>query len=309
MHDEAMQKIIDEARYQIREISIQDAYKQFNNGGRVTFVDMREPEELALGYIKDSVYIRGDELEMQSRHLLPDKGAPIILYCGSGIRSIMMALTLKDLGYENVSTMTGGIEAWKAAGYEVETDGLLSLDQITHYSRQIIVGDIGVEGQKKLLDAKVLLVGAGGLGSSAGLYLAAAGLGTLGIVDFDRVDETNLSRQVLHTYSDIGRPKIESAKDTINRVNPEVNVITYNEKLGPENALDIIKDFDIILDGSDNFPTKFLLNDAAYFAGKPYIYGGAVRFEGQASVFWPEKGGTCLRCMMPKIPEDGMVPT
>ena len=270
---------------------------------------MREPEELSLGYIKGSVFIRGDELEMQAKHLLPDKKAPVVLYCGSGIRSLLTAQTLKEMGYSDVRTLAGGIEAWKAAGYEVVTNGLLTLEQLTHYSRQIILREIGVEGQRKLLDAKVLVVGAGGLGSPAAMYLAASGVGTLGIADFDRVDKTNLNRQILHGYGDVGKPKVQSAEETVNRLNPEVKVVTFKEKLSPQNALAIINEFDIVLDGSDNFPTKYLLNDASFLAGKPYVFGAAVRFEGQASVFYPQGGGPCLRCMMPTPPRQDLVPT
>jgi len=309
MREGSYQEILEEARLKVRQMPVEEAYRLFRNGKGTIFVDIREPGEVSLGYIKGSVFIRGDELEMQARHLLPDKNAPILLYCGKGVRSLIMVLTLKEMGYTDARNLAGGIEAWKAAGYEVVTDGLLTLEQLTHYSRQIIIREIGVEGQSKLLEAKVLVVGAGGLGSSAAMYLAASGVGTLGIVDFDRVDESNLNRQVLHRYSDVGRPKVESAKETVSRLNPEVKVITHKGRLTPENALDIIRDFDIVLDGSDNFPTKYLLNDASYFAGIPYVFGAAVRFEGQASVFYPKGGGPCLRCMMPTPPREELVPT
>jgi len=309
MHDKTLQEILEQARFLVQEVAVDEAYRLLKVGGQATFLDMREPEELSLGYIKGSVFIRGDELEMQARHLLPDKKAPVVLYCGSGIRSLLTAQTLKEMGYGDVRTLAGGIEAWKAAGYEVVTNGLLTLEQLTHYSRQIILREIGVEGQRKLLDAKVLVVGAGGLGSPAAMYLAASGVGTLGIADFDRVDKTNLNRQILHGYGDVGKPKVQSAEETVNRLNPEVKVVTFKEKLSPQNALAIINEFDIVLDGSDNFPTKYLLNDASFLAGKPYVFGAAVRFEGQASVFYPQGGGPCLRCMMPTPPRQDLVPT
>jgi len=309
MHDKTLQEILEQARFLVQEVAVDEAYRLLKVGGQATFLDMREPEELSLGYIKGSVFIRGDELEMQARHLLPDKKAPVVLYCGSGIRSLLTAQTLKEMGYGDVRTLAGGIEAWKAAGYEVVTNGLLTLEQLTHYSRQIILREIGVEGQRRLLDAKVLLVGAGGLGSPAAMYLAASGVGTLGIADFDRVDKTNLNRQILHGYGDVGKPKVQSAEETINRLNPEVKVVTFKEKLSPQNALAIINEFDVVLDGSDNFPTKYLLNDASFLAGKPYVFGAAVRFEGQASVFYPQGGGPCLRCMMPTPPRQDLVPT
>jgi molybdopterin/thiamine biosynthesis adenylyltransferase/rhodanese-related sulfurtransferase len=309
MHDKALEEIIEQARFLVQEVGVHEAYRLFELGGSATFVDVREPEEMCLGYIKGSVFIRGDELEMQARHLLPDKQGAVVLYCASGIRSLLIAQSLKEMGYSDVRNLAGGIEAWKAAGYEVVTSGLLTLEQLTHYSRQVILREIGVEGQRKLLDARVLLVGAGGLGSPAVIYLAASGVGTLGIADFDRVDKTNLNRQVLYGYGDVGKPKVESAQEAINRLNPEVNVVTFKEKLSPRNALAIISEFDIVLDGSDNFPTKYLLNDACFIAGKPYIFGAAVQFYGQASVFYPKAGGPCLRCMMPTPPRQDLVPT
>ena len=309
MHDRNLEKLMEEARLEVQEVPVDKAYKLFKDDEKVTFLDIREPEQVSLGYIKDSVFIRGDELEMQARHLLPDKDAPVILYCGNGFRSLFTALTLKEMGYRNVGNLAGGLEAWRAAGYEVMTDGILTLEQLTHYSRQIIIGEIGVEGQKRLIDAKVLLVGAGGLGSSAGLYLAASGIGTIGIVDFDRVDKSNLNRQVIHGYADVGRPKVDSARETMNRVNPEVKVVAFRERLSPESALEIVSNFDIVLDCSDNFPTKYLINDASFFAGIPYVFGAAVRFEGQSSLFHPKAGGPCLRCMWPTPPRAELVPT
>ena len=309
VYDNSIQGILDQARTRTREMPVDEAHEILKRGNNLTLVDMREPEELSLGYIEGSIFVRGDELEIQAQHLLPNKNASILLYCNRGIRSLLMASTLKDMGYRDVRNLAGGIEAWKAAGYKVVSDGLLTEEQLTHYSRQIILPEISVEGQQKLLHAKVLLVGAGGLGSPAALYLAASGIGTLGIVDFDRVDRTNLNRQILHDYADVGRRKIDSAKEKINNMNPDVDVITVEERLTHENAREIIKNFDIIIDGSDNFPTKFLLNDVSFLEGKPYIYGGAVRFEGQASVFYPKANGPCLRCMMPAPPPAELVPT
>jgi len=309
MHDQGLEELLDEARTKVQGISTHEAHDVFKAGGQTIFVDIREPAQVALGYIKGCVFVRGDELEMQVRHLVPDKNTPVVLYCRSGIRSLLTAMTLKEMGYMNVRNLVGGIEAWQAAGYEVVTDGTLTLEQLTHYSRQIILREIGLEGQKKLLEARVLLVGLGGLGSPSAMYLAASGVGTLGIVDFDRVDKTNLNRQIIHSYGDIGRPKVESAEERIRLINPEVNVVAFKEKLLPANALAIVSQFDIVLDGSDNFPTKYLLNDACFFAGKPYVFGAAVQFEGQASVFHPKSGGPCLRCMMPVPPQQDLVPT
>jgi adenylyltransferase/sulfurtransferase len=216
---------------------------------------------------------------------------------------------MKEKGYTHVYSMTKGINGWKDAGCEVATDSELTPDQLTRYSRHLLLKEVGVQGQVQLLKARVLLVGAGGLGCPAGLYLAAAGVGTLGIIDSDTVDLSNLQRQVLHSTYDVGRPKTESAKDAISLINPDVKVVTYQERLTSENALEIFKDYDVILDGSDNFPTKYLVNDAAFLTGKPYVYGGVFQFEGQASVFSPKEGGPCLRCLFPEPPPPGLVPS
>ena len=309
MYDKETTDILEQARSVIKEITVDEAHDLLSAGERITLMDIREPKHVALGYIEGCVFIRGDELEMQVNHLLPDKNDPVLLYCATGNRSLMTALTLKEMGYANVSSLKGGIEAWRTAGYSLVTDGILSRKQIDLYSRQIILREIGIEGQKKLLNAKVLMVGAGGLGSSAGLYLASAGVGTIGIMDFDRVDKSNLNRQVLHDLDDIGRPKVESARDSIKRKNPDVNVITYKERFSPENALDTLRNFDIVLDASDNFSTKYLINDAAFFAEIPCVFGAAVRFEGHATVYYPKSGGPCMRCLHPVPPIDGSIAT
>lgn len=309
MEDKAPEILIEEAKAEIKEITVDEAHRLLADKTPVVFLDIREPEQVALGYIKGSVFIRGDEVEMHAPHLLPDKEVPVLLYCSEGVRSLFTALTLKEMGYKDIRTLAGGFKAWVEAGYEVETTGLLTKNQLNHYSRQIILREVGVEGQKKLLKARVLLVGAGGLGSSAGLYLVGAGVGTMGIIDYDRVAVSNLTRQVLHGYGNVGKQKVDSAKEALNRLNPEVTVIAINERIVPGNALDLVRQFDIVLDGSDNFATKFLLNDACFFAGKPYVWGGATRFEGQTSVFYPAGGGPCLRCLMPMPPRDELVPT
>jgi len=308
MNDSSLHNVLEEVGPEIREVSVGEAYKLLKSG-KVTIIDIREPEHVALGYIEGSTFIRGDELEMQAQHLLPDKDAPLLLYCGTGKRSMFTALELREMGYRDVSHLSGGFQAWKGSGYEIMTDGILTLEQLNHYSRQIIMKEVGVEGQKRLLNAKILLVGAGGLGSSAGLYLAASGIGTLGIVDFDRVDKSNLNRQVIHGYANVGRSKVESARETINRLNPEVEVVTFKERLSPHTALKLISQFDIVLDCSDNFPAKYLINDACFFAKKAYVFGAAVRFEGQASLFNPKKRGPCLRCMWPAPPPTELAPT
>lgn len=294
---------------EVSELSIQEVYQLLKRGEEIVLLDVREREELALGYLKNSVFIPRASLPEKAEALLPDKNAPIVVYCAAGVRSILAAKTLREMGYRQVASMREGIEGWKKAGYEVASDAGLSSEQLTRYSRHILLQEVGAEGQTKLLKAKVLLVGAGGLGCPIGLYLAAAGVGTLGIIDDDRVDLTNLQRQILHRTSDVGRPKVESARDAIARINPDVKVIPYPERLTSENAMKIFEDYDIIVDGSDNFPTKYLVNDAAFFAKKPFVFGGVFQFEGQTSVFTPGNGGPCLRCLFPEPPPAGLVPS
>ncbi len=309
MEDKSPGELLEEARAEVGEVSVDEAHRLLTDKAPTVFLDIREPEQVAAGYVKGSVFIRGDEVEMHAHHLLPDKEAPVVLYCGEGVRSLFTALTLKEMGYKDVRALAGGFKAWVEAGYEIESDSLLTREQLNHYSRQIILKEVGVEGQKKLLNARVLLVGAGGLGSPSGLYLAASGVGTLGIADYDTVAMSNLNRQVIHAYGSVGKPKVDSALETLSRANPEVNLIGINKRIVPSNVLDIVNSFDIVLDGSDNFATKYLLNDACFFAGKPYVFGGATRFEGQASLFHPAGGGPCLRCIWPTPPRDGLVPT
>jgi len=291
------------------EITNEETHRFIQNGDRILLLDIREEEERTLGYIQGDIFIPMGELDEKAEALLPEKDIPVIVYCAVGIRSLAAARFLKKVGYTNVFSMAKGIEGWEAAGYEVVTDSELTRDQLTRYSRNILLKEVGKNGQVRLMKAKVLLVGAGGLGSPAGLYLAAAGVGTLGVIDSDRVDLTNLQRQILHNTSDVGRPKTESAKEAIRRINPDVKVVTYQERLTTQNAIDIFLDYDIILDGSDNFPTKYLVNDASFFTGKPYIYGGVFQFEGQVSVFFPKEGGPCLRCLFPEPPPPGLVPS
>jgi len=298
-----------EANREASEISVEETHQFLQNGDRIILLDIREEEERTLGYIKGDIFIPMDELDEKAETLLPEKDVPVIIYCAVGIRSLAAAMFLKKMGYTNVFSMAKGIEGWEAAGYEVVTDSELTRNQLTRYSRNILLKEVGKNGQVRLMKAKVLLVGAGGLGCPAGLYLAAAGVGTLGIIDSDRVDLTNLQRQILHSTYDVGRSKTESAKEAISRINPDVKVVTYQERLTPQNAIDIFLDYDIIIDGSDNFPTKYLVNDASFFTEKPYVYGGVFKFEGQASVFFPKEGGPCLRCLFPEPPPPGLVPS
>jgi adenylyltransferase/sulfurtransferase len=291
------------------EISVEQTHQLLQNKEPVVLLDIREEEEIAMGYIKGTLFLPQGRLEKEIENLLPDKDVPIVVYCAGGIRSLKAAKVMQEKGYKNVFSMAKGIDGWKAAGYKVVSDSELTRDQLTRYSRHILLKEVGEQGQVQLLKAKVLLVGAGGLGCPAGLYLAAAGVGTIGIIDSDRVDLTNLQRQILHGTSDVGRPKTESAKEAIGRINPDVKVIAYQERLTSQNALNIFPHYDIIVDGSDNFPTKFLVNDAAFLTGKPYVYGGVFQFEGQASVFFPKEEGPCLRCLFSEPPPPGLVPS
>jgi molybdopterin/thiamine biosynthesis adenylyltransferase/rhodanese-related sulfurtransferase len=291
------------------EISVEETHQLLQKKEPVVLLDIREKEKIALGYIEGATFLPQGLLSEKVENLLPDKNVPVVVYCAGGIRSLAAARLMKEKGYTHVSSMAKGINGWKAAGFEMASNSELTPDQLTRYSRHLMLKEVGMEGQIQLLNAKVLLVGAGGLGCPAALYLAAAGVGTLGIIDSDKVDMTNLQRQILHGLADVGRPKTESAKEAIHRINPDVKVVTYQERLTPQNALEIFQGYDIIIDGSDNFPTKYLVNDASFFTGKPYIYGGVFQFEGQASVFFPKEGGPCLRCLFPEPPPPGLVPS
>jgi len=290
------------------EITVTEAYRILQNNAAIILIDVRE-RGAALGYIPGALFIPINLLEKQSDKLPVDKDSPILTYCGSSMLSRQANTTLKKMGYTNVHLIRGGFNAWQALGFDVASDGRFTPEQLNRYSRNILLEEIGIEGQVKLLNSKVLIVGAGGLGCPAALYLAAAGVGTIGIADFDMLELSNLNRQVLHGTADVGRLKTDSAKDAVYRLNPEVNVITYDERLTARNVLDVFKDYDVVMDATDNIKTKYLLNDACFFAGKPYVFGGAVRFVGQASVFFPKEGGPCLRCMFPKQPTESMSPS
>jgi adenylyltransferase/sulfurtransferase len=291
------------------EISVEETHQLLQKKEPIVLLDIREKEEIALGYIEGTTFLPQGLLKEKVESLLPDKNVPVVVYCAGGIRSLAAAKLMRERGYAHVFSMAKGINGWKEAGHDVVSDSELTPDQLTRYSRHLMLKEVGMEGQIQLLKAKVLLVGAGGLGCPAGLYLAAAGVGNIGIIDSDKVDLTNLQRQILHGLADVGRPKTESAKEAIHRINPDVKVVTYQERLTPQNALEIFQEYDIIIDGSDNFPTKYLVNDASFFTGKPYVYGGVFQFEGQASVFFPKEGGPCLRCLFPEPPPPGLVPS
>jgi molybdopterin/thiamine biosynthesis adenylyltransferase/rhodanese-related sulfurtransferase len=273
------------------------------------WIDVREDDEWQEGHIPGAVHVARGYLESRIESAAPDKSVPVVVYCAAGNRSAFSAKTLTELGYEQVYSLAGGFTDWKRNGNEITMPRTLSPEKRTRYSRHLLIPEIGEEGQLKLLDSKILLIGAGGLGSPASLYLAAAGIGTLGIIDADIVDETNLQRQIAHSLDTLGTPKVDSAKRSIEALNPDVDVITYRERLTSENIDRILDDgWDLIVDGADNFPTRYLVNDASVWRGIPVVHGSIYRFEGQVTVFKPHDG-PCYRCLFPEPPDPGSVPS
>lgn len=303
------QEIMAEARKEIPEVTPQEVNQNLiNNGKRQVLLDVREKDEWREGHLEGAVSLPRGFLEIKVESAVPDKKTPIIAYCAGGVRSLLAAKIMKEMGYQNVSSMAGGYTAWKNAGYKWVQDFQYTPEQLVRYSRHFLLPEVGEEGQARLLQAKVFMVGAGGLGSPAAYYLAAAGVGTLGIIDNDVVDMSNLQRQILHTNDRVGKPKVESAKQTLEALNPDVKVIPYQEKLTSANIMEMIKDYDVVVDGSDNFPTRYLVNDACVLAKKPNVHGSIFQFEGQATVFYPGKG-PCYRCLYPAPPPPDMAPS
>ena len=276
--------------------------------GQVTLLDVREPDENEQGAIPGSIHLPRGQLEFQVEGKIPDKESPIIVYCAGGVRSAFAAQTMQALGYKDVVSMVGGFNRWKDEGRPWATPETLSAEQRNRYQRHLLLPEVGDTGQLKLLNSKVLLLGAGGLGSPAALYLAAAGVGTIGIIDMDVVDASNLQRQILHNLDRIGERKVDSAKKTLTAMNPDVNVVTYDVRLGADNVLEIISGYDLIVDGTDNFPTRYLVNDASLIARVPVVHGSIFRFEGQVTVFDPYNG-PCYRCMIPEPPPPELAPS
>jgi molybdopterin/thiamine biosynthesis adenylyltransferase/rhodanese-related sulfurtransferase len=302
------QQIMAEARQQVPEVSVDDVKTRLAAGTKPVVLDVREKEEFRQGYLPGAVSIPRGFLEIRVEEAVPDKSTPVVAYCASGTRSLLAGRILKELGYENVTSMRGGFNAWKNQGFPITEDRQFTPEQQIRYSRHFLLPEVGEQGQAKLLDAKVLLIGAGGLGSPAALYLAAAGVGTLGVVDMDVVDLSNLPRQILHTNDRIGMPKVESARMTLQALNPDVRVVEFREHLSSENAFRIFEQFDIVVNGCDNFPTRYLANDACVLLKKPLVDGAIWQFEGQATVFNPP-AGPCYRCMFPEPPPPGAVPS
>jgi sulfur-carrier protein adenylyltransferase/sulfurtransferase len=300
-------EVLRQIKTRIDEVDPGVVREQVSNGAVV--VDVREADEWSSGHIPGAKHVPKSYLESRIEGAAPDRSQHVILYCQSGNRSAWAARTLiDDLGYEQVESMTGGITLWKDRGYQVEVPRTLTAEQRERYSRHLLLPEVGIEGQLKLLDARVLLLGAGGLGSPAALYLAAAGVGTLGIVDNDTVDLSNLQRQVIHSSERIGVSKVDSAEQTIAALNPDVKVEKHAVRLGPENIMEILPGYDIVVDGLDNFPTRYLLNDASVRLRIPVVSAAILGFEGQLSVFKPDDG-PCYRCLFPVPPPAELAPS
>ncbi len=295
------------AKAAIREVEPAEAEQEIAAGGAVV-LDVREPDEYEQGALPDAVHIPRGTLETSVEGRIPDKSSHVVIYCAGGTRSAFAAQTLQELGYSDVASVVGGFNRWKDEGRAWSAPRSLTGEQRNRYQRHLLLPEVGETGQIKLLDSKVLLLGAGGLGSPAALYLAAAGVGTIGIIDMDVVDASNLQRQILHNTDRIGERKVDSAKKTLTLINPDVNVVTYDVRLGADNILDIIDGYDVIVDGTDNFPTRYLVNDASLLKRIPVVHGSIFRFEGQATVFHPFVG-PCYRCMIPEPPPAELAPS
>lgn len=306
---DASREIMRRARQQVPEWNPgQVREKLAADGQDIVLVDVREKHEWNEGYIPGALHVPRGFLELQIEEAVPDKSKTVVLYCAGGVRSLIAGSTLQQMGYDNVISMSGGFGQWKNGGYGFAKPRMMTDAQARRYSRHLLIPEVGEQGQFKLLDSRVLLIGAGGLGSPAAYYLAAAGVGTLGIIDADVVDDSNLQRQILHNTERIGQYKAESARETINALNPDINVITYLERLDETNVRRVIADYDVILDGTDNFPTRYLLNDASILENKPVVHGSVFRFEGQVTVFKPYDG-PCYRCLYPEPPPPALAPS
>jgi molybdopterin/thiamine biosynthesis adenylyltransferase/rhodanese-related sulfurtransferase len=292
----------------IREVDTDGAAAALAARPDTVVLDVREADEYEQGALPGAVHIPRGFLESQVEGKLPDHDAPVLVYCAGGSRSAFAAETLTQLGYRDVVSMDGGFNKWKDEGRPWRTPARLTPEQRNRYQRHLLLPEVDVAGQQKLLDARVLLIGAGGLGSPAALYLAAAGVGTLGIIDMDVVDASNLQRQILHNMDRLGERKVDSAKKTLTAMNPDVNVVTYDVRLGADNILDIFSGYDVVVDGTDNFPTRYLVNDASLKLDIPVVHGSIFRFEGQASVYLPHQG-PCYRCQVPEPPPAELAPS
>jgi molybdopterin/thiamine biosynthesis adenylyltransferase/rhodanese-related sulfurtransferase len=303
-----LKEMLTEARQVVPEQGPAELRKRLEAGEPVVLVDVRDPDEYRDGFIEPATNISRGFLEFRIGAAVTDPATPIVLYCQTGLRSVLAAKALRDLGYTNVVNLQGGFQKWAQSGLPVAKDRPLTTEQIQRYSRHFLLNQVGEKGQRKLLRSKVLLIGAGGLGSPTAVYLAATGVGTIGLMDGDLVDVSNLQRQILHTTANVGRSKVESGADMIRALNPDVNVVRLPMRIDVDNVMDIIKDYDLVVDGSDNFDTRYLMNDACYLAGKTNVHGSIFQFEGMATVFAPDVG-PCYRCLYPIPPPPGLVPS
>ena len=302
----SFRELLQQAKGRIREVDTAGGEELLAEGW--TLLDVREPDEYEQGAIAGSVHIPRGQLESSIENRIAERSTPIVAMCAGGVRSAFAAVTLEEMGYTDVVSMDGGFNKWKDEGRAWERPRTLTPEQRNRYQRHLLVPEVGEEGQLKLLDAKVLLLGAGGLGSPAALYLAAAGVGTIGVIDMDVVDESNLQRQILHNVDRVGDRKVDSAKKTLTALNPDVNVVTYDTRLGADNIMEILEGYDVVVDGADNFPSRYLLNDASVKLGIPVVHGSIFRFEGQITVFDPRNGPT-YRDMLPEPPPPEMAPS
>ena len=301
-------ELLTQVKSEIEEIDARAAREALEGPSAPLLIDVRELDEYEQGAIRGAVHIPRGSLESRIETVAPDHATPIIVSCQVGARSAFAAKALGDLGYSNVSSLAGGFSVWKQNGHPWEAPAILDASKRRRYSRHILIPEVGEKGQLKLLSSKVLMIGAGGLGSPAALYLAAAGVGTIGIVDADTVDDSNLQRQILHSTERIGMLKTESAARTLGALNPDVKVVEYRERLTSENVDRIIAGYDVIVDGTDNFPTRYLLNDASLLHRIPVVHASIFRFEGQLTVFQPFDG-PCYRCLFPEPPPAELAPS
>jgi sulfur-carrier protein adenylyltransferase/sulfurtransferase len=301
----SFRELLNQAKQEIREVEPVAAEARLSDA---LFLDVREADEYEQGSIPGAMHLPRGYLEVQVEGRITDKETPIVVYCAGGVRSAFAAKSLQELGYADVVSMAGGFNRWKDEGREWTTPRVLDSDQRNRYQRHLLLPEVGEAGQQKLLESRVLLLGAGGLGSPAALYLAAAGVGTIGIVDMDVVDASNLQRQILHNMERVGERKVDSAKKTLTAMNPDVNVVTYDVRIGADNIVELFSGYDLVVDGTDNFPTRYLVNDASLKTRVPVVHGSIFRFEGQVTVFDPYNG-PCYRCIVPEPPPPELAPS
>ncbi|MBU6329075.1 MAG: molybdopterin-synthase adenylyltransferase MoeB [Acidobacteria bacterium] len=300
--------LLSQTRTQIREIDTAEGDARRRAEPETVFLDVREPDEYEQGAIPGAIHIPRGHLEAQIEGRVPDRSTPVVVFCAGGVRSAFAAKTLGELGYTDVVSMDGGFNRWKDQGLEWRAPRTLSAEQRNRYQRHLLLPEVGEEGQLALLDARVLLLGAGGLGSPSALYLAAAGVGTIGIIDMDVVDESNLQRQIVHNIERVGMRKVDSAAKTLQLLNPDVDVVTHDMRLDASNVEELLSQYDLVVDGADNFPSRYLLNDASLKTGTPVVHGSIFRFEGQVTVFLPHDG-PCYRCFLPEPPPPELAPS